>query len=417
MKLLSFIGTTCYYPTTYVWSQDEGRLEHTSPFCPVATAHFVQAEKVLVFATDEAEEKHGEDLRRELEPAIELQIVNIPDGSSTRELWDIFSLVAQRVTPSEHVAFDVTHGFRSLPLVGLLIAAFLRVARDVNVERILYGAWEARDEGTDPPTTPIFDLTPMFVLLEWAIASDHLVRFGDARDLAQLVREAQPPYAQRQENPSLYAQGKKLGLLSKYLRETSRALRLIRPHTVMETARDLERSLDEARDRYPYEARPFEEILGRVKATFAGFALDDAAAPENAAASLERQHRLIHWYLEHEHYPQAATLAREWLVSWGMLQEGHGDLTDRDLRGKVNDEIGRCWGEYKKGRRPRPTFLENVPPEVDFVQMWGELSDLRNDINHAGMNKNPMKPDTLVKKINDLVCRIDCLPLPDEPGV
>ena len=85
------------------------------------------------------------------------------------------------------MAFDITHGLRLFPLVGLLAAAFLRSGLSVDLQAVLYGAFDVRDRGVTPNRTPMFDLSPMLALLEWSTAADRFNRTGDSRYLASLV--------------------------------------------------------------------------------------------------------------------------------------------------------------------------------------------------------------------------------------
>ncbi|MBC7239834.1 MAG: TM1812 family CRISPR-associated protein, partial [Chloroflexi bacterium] len=205
---------------------------------------------------------------------------------------------------------DITHGCRSLPMVVLMAVCFLRVARRVEVERILYGAYEARDESASPPRVPMFDLTQMFDLLEWAVAADRFVRLGDARDLATLLRKANPPGPMQRLDPALRDLGRRLGPLAKRLDAMSLSLLLARTYDVMRTAEELGSRLERAEEVYPPEARPFAEISAQVEDAFRDLALAEPQAPQNVVGSLDRQRRLIHWYWEHQHYMQTATLAR-----------------------------------------------------------------------------------------------------------
>jgi len=411
MKLLTVIGTGRYDEVAYVWGSPEGEREYVSRYAPAATAHFLQPEEMILLATPEATAAHLSPLCAAVEGVSPVRVVEIPLGQEEGELWRIFALIAEQVGPGEHIALDITHGFRSLPMIALMAVCFLRAARRAEVERILYGAYEARDESTFPPRVPMFDLTPMFALLEWAVAADRFVRLGDARDLAALLRMANPPGPMQRLDPALRDLGKRLGPLAKRLDTMSLSLLLARTYDVMRLAGEVGDRLERAEEVYPAEARPFAEISAQVQGAFCDFALANPEAPQNVVGSLDRQRRLIRWYWEHQHYMQTATLAREWLISWVAAWRGEADLLNEASRSEAKDLLGQLHGSAKCGRR---TSLEGVPHSEGLGLLWGKVTDVRNDLDHAGMRRGYRPADALVKDLRECLEAIEGLPLPGE---
>ena len=85
---------------------------------------------------------------------------------------------------NDEIILDITHAFRSIPLLIFIVAAYLRQVKNVKLKHIIYGAFEARDTETDQ--TPIFDLTPFVELLDWMNAVNIFQNSGDARPIARL---------------------------------------------------------------------------------------------------------------------------------------------------------------------------------------------------------------------------------------
>lgn len=411
MKLLTFLGTGRYQRTTYVWQPADGeRHEHTAQYAPAATCHFLRPDAVFVFTTQDAQEAHFTSLCRELGNAVHARPVDIPSGCNEQELWQIFAAVAGCVEHGDTVTLDITHGFRSLPAIGIFVAAFLRTARQVQVEHIVYGAWEARDASVEPPRTPLFDLTPMLSLLEWAVAADRLLRLGDARDMAELLRAARPPWPECARDPSLHGLSRELGRLSAKLDEISHDLQFIRPHATLDAAHKLSRQLAQAED-CAASVRPFAELLAQVRSAFAGLALTEPTRPESLRANLERQRTLVRWYLARQYYVQAATLAREWMVSWTVLQQGGRELLDKSAREAAEQMLGALHAEARAGRRDAREARVMSAEALQVEPLWGLLCDVRNDINHAGMRRGALAPDKLIEKIEYCVQEIERLPL------
>lgn len=401
MILLTFLGTGRYEQATYLWRTPVGALlEHSARYAPAATSHFLQPDSVIVLVTSEARAAHMAALRQEIGPGVDIQEEEIPVGKNEQELWEIFRAVASCAGQKGSVALDITHGFRSLPLVAVLAVAFLRAARQVDVAHIVYGAWEARDASVVPPRTPLFDLTPMLSLLEWAIAAERLRSLGDARDMADLLRAARPAWTDCAQSVPLRELNRDLGRLSNKLDEISLDLQFIRPHDTLRAAHDLSDQLENA-EAFAPSVRPFAEVIAQVRNSFAGLALAEPTQPESLCANLKQQRCLIHWYLERQYYVQAVTLAREWMVSLHVVRQGGADLMDRSARGRAEELLGRMHADVRAGRS-----------DERLGKLWGLLCDVRNDINHAGMRRGALKPATLVEKIEYCVGEIDRLPIP-----
>jgi CRISPR-associated DxTHG motif protein len=410
MKLLTFLGVGRYDETEYNWNGQSvlGR------FAPMASSKFSNADQVIVFATQEAELAHGQAFRSALN--LPVHFVPVPKGENEDELWQVFSKVAENVVPGEEVAFDVTHGLRSFPLVGILAAAFLRTGLRVSLKAVYYGAFDVRDQSVSPNRTPMFDLTPMLTLLEWAIASDRFSRTGDGRYFASLLREQQKKLAlkSRKKSDQLTQVGN-IGKLASALTDISQSLSLIRPQLAM---RQIERLPTQVQAALPMLAQasatlPFQMMLNATLQSFEQLSLSDPSS--DLRQDLLTQRAMIRWYADHEHWMQAVSLAREWLVSWVMLQFGLTSLTvlaDRHrIEGVVNSEAEEFVKIKQQHMTYQPVFLKTLPQVETVLGLWKSLTNTRNDIDHAAMRENPQEPDTLVKQIQGYIRALEDLPL------
>src|SRR5262249_18100468 len=153
------------------------------------------------------------------------------EGKNEEEVWHLFDYLIDAVEPGEEIVLDVTHSYRSLPILVVIAGAYLRVVKEVRVERILYGAYEARD---DTNHAPVFDLSPSLSLLEWTAATDLFQRTGNAEPLAALLRDTQDElYRSGATAPDL---PKRLKSAAGALASLSEAMRLVRVHESMQLA-------------------------------------------------------------------------------------------------------------------------------------------------------------------------------------
>ena len=414
MKLLTFLGVSKYEETVYIWRDKE----HLSRFAPVASCHFLQPDQLIVFLTEEAEQQVFEELKANLPKHLDIRPVPVPLGKDDHELWQIFDQVTGAVSAGEDVAFDITHGLRSFPLLGLLVAAFLRSGLEVNVRAVLYGAFDVRDQNTIPHRTPMFDLTTQLTLLEWAVAADRFNRTGDARYLASLVKNQQKDLAIKAgKNPELLDQIGRLSNLAGALTSISQSLQLIRPYQAMEQIAGLGERIEKAHPglEMAAAARPFSLLLESIVNTYEPLAQADPLNVGNLHQTLLVERNMIHWYVERERWIQAVSLAREWLVSWVMIQLGMVNITKLSARHRIENVVGGEANDFlnakQTGQTFTPVFLASLQNVENILSLWLELTDVRNDIDHAGMRENPRKPEDLIQQIELCIDKINHLPL------
>ncbi len=410
MKAITFLGASKAFETVYV--MPDGR-EHTAPFFGVALARFYPDLSMRVFVTRAAREMHLAHFQTLVEDYVaDLEPVDIPDGAGEEELWTLFQAVVDQIEDGEQVIFDITHGFRSLPFLSFLAAAYLRTVKEVDLQAVFYGNFEARDRSVTPNRAPVIDLTHFVALFDWMTAADRFVRFGDARDLAAQLRETRPDH-RTASREALGDWSRTVGQAAKAMEQVSTALRLIRPAEAMEASQVLRSQLLDAMERIGHHARPFRPLSQRVIDAYAPLALDKATLGQDPVTALAVERELVHWYLERNQLVQAIAVAREWLVTWAMLHLGRTDVLDRSARGEVERMFG---GILQSRRKKRKSLLDplfaNVPQAELAVGLFGQIGEVRNDILHAGKRRGAMGASTLEKKVRDLCQRLEDLPLP-----
>jgi len=414
MKLLTFLGTGNYRETIYTWQGKEKR----ASFAPLASIEFLRPAALSVFLTEEAEQEIFPAFRAALPGDIEVETVSIPLGRDDRELWNIFASIGRSVKEKEEVAFDITHGLRSFQVSALLAAAFLRSGLHIHLQAVLYGAYDVRDQSASPSRTPMFDLSPMIALLDWSAAADRFNRTGDARFLAELLEEQKKEMAQSKGGaPERRRQVFQLGKLASTLRDISQSLRLIRPEQAMQQIDGLEARVEQALPALEQtaDAQPFSLLLNRVLETYNPLAHASPTAPEHLKEGLAVERRMIHWYSERQQWVQAVSLAREWLLSWVMSGLGITGLNVLSARQRIEQVVGSEAREYRQAKQSgkvyQPVFLGNITDIETVLDLWLRLTEVRNDIDHAGKREKPQPPDRLTKNILRCIQQLESLPL------
>jgi CRISPR-associated DxTHG motif protein len=419
MKAITFLGATTAFETTYIL--EDGR-EHTAPFFGAALARFVPDLSMRVFVTAHAREKHlGHFLTLVEDYVADVESVAIPDGRNDAELWQIFQTVVDVVETKEPVVFDITHGFRSLPFLAFLSAAYLRTVKDIQLEAVYYGNFEARDQSVTPNRAPVIDLTRFVDLLDWMVAADRFTRFGDARDLADLLKvqheRIKPDYRTASKAEMATWSRSPVTKTVGNLNRVSRALRVVRPSEAMDASHAVRVQLPDAMQSIEALARPFGPLSQHVVDSFAPIALPENDQQSSPLDLLTFERSLIGWYLQRNQIFQAVALAREWLVSWVMAQVGlAARMNDKAARLKVEDGIG--WEiQNRQGKAPTSEDADGrqdlsvVPSLNDVVNLYNQLGDLRNDLMHAGKRRNARAADVVEDAAQELCRKLDALPL------
>ncbi len=398
MKLITFLGTTEYKTTRYVL----GEQSHETQFFPAALARFIRPAQVLVCATPTVQQHHNlHDLGQQLaEASIPWEPLSIPEGHSEADLWKIFDALTGAVNEGERVTFDVTHSFRSLPMLAFLAIAYLKAAKRVQVDRVLYGAWEARDATTN--RTPVFDLTPFVALLDWLTATSRFVETGDGHALADLLKAGMPAGPAMRDDITARALGRNLKAAADAIESVSLALQVTRPIEVMQSAAQLQTTLQQALPGILERAHPFGILAEQVTQAYGQFALESPTETAALGEGLRQQLQMIDWYVRRRHVVQAATLAREWVVS-GLALQFNQSMFDYDKgRHPVEQALNNAVERRKPQARniypgPCDALLEQLPQVENLVKVWSQLAELRNDIAHVGMKISP-KPAALLKQ-------------------
>jgi CRISPR-associated Csx2 family protein len=413
MKIISFLGFNNYQTTTYVHPINP-EITCKTRFFQEALVDFYRPAEIYVLLTKTvatvaprgAEVTNWQGLQDCLADKVTIRpIEDIPEGSAPEDLWDIFDCITDCLDHGDRVIFDFTHGYRFLPVVALLAISYLRTVRQVQVEGVLYGAFDPNSQGESSPT---YDLLPMLSLLDWLAATDRFVNLGDGLPLAQLLQTAIPG-AERRDNPEVRNPGSRLDQAGKVIAEISQAIALARPMETLELTVQLEEIINRASDSFDQRAKPFNLIKDQLLAEYGQFALPESWEPENLQRNLWLQFQLINWYLQRGQAVQAMTLASEWLISVVAFRLGAKQILDH--RKQINFALNNGGAVQKKREPVGPSSFDEqfqALSQYQFLsQLWNDLTEIRNDLAHCGMRKDPKSAKKLQEKANKIFPQLE----------
>jgi CRISPR-associated DxTHG motif protein len=384
-KAITFLGTFNYAETTYFLNQKTCR---TNLF-PEALNSFFSPEEILVFLTKDAENKYLEILSNRLKGKASLRPISIPDGKNEAEIWGIFEKLTQNVDSGDRIIFDITHAFRSIPFLAIIAVSYLRAAKDMELEALVYGAYEARVDDR----SPVFDLTPFITLLDWTNATDKFVKTDQGSEISNLLRDAHQVAYKIPESRDGRQPPRELKNIATDIEEISRAMLLARSEEVMNKAWKMSNRPDSCRKEADDWAKPFSLLIDRINQEFSPLSLQDPRKDINHRLAIEL--KIQRRQLEKGQVIQAILLSREWVVTYYTSLMGMNLLSDRD---KAEDMLNIM------ARSTIPTEVNSE--ESELIGIWRDLIQLRNDVAHCGMRSNPMQSGKLVTKAEDVVLRL-----------
>lgn len=421
-KAISFLGKGQYKEVIYVWEDKQARTH----LFPEAVAEIFRPEEVIVLLTPSAknyrppkgercpecnqgllepleEETYWETLQKRLKDKVKLKEREIPEGKSEEELWEIFDICTQVVEKGDEVILDITHAFRSLPLIVFTAAVYLERVKGAKIKAILYGAYEAREEDI----VPIFDLTKLIDLFDWMIGVEFLRQRSDAAFLAERIVETQNKIWKENQQGEKPTKLKKLG---EGLKRVSQALQLLRPLKVMEFSQELLPLFEQASGEVKTWAKPFGVVLDEVKKEIEDLSYKGDYR-ELSKENLQRQLSIIRHYIDKGRYTEGVLLAREWLVDFVAYNSSREKWLDREYRISTIEPALNSSLNKKRGEEVLvPEWFDQLEEREELVKLWGQIRDLRNSIAHCGKARGAQEiPTSIEKQLKEIYSMLENL--------
>jgi CRISPR-associated Csx2 family protein len=214
--LISFLGTNDYIPCNYYLDKDRSLKIDNLRFIQEALLKLLctgwdSEDRIIVFLTEDAEKKNWIDTvykTGESKPGLDTVLKSmklkprilsprIKEGYSESDIWDIFETVFSQLNDNDELILDITHSFRSIPMLGLVLLNYARVLKNITVKGIYYGAFEKlgpsyfvkENISISERNAPIVDVTSLMELQDWTTAINSFIKSGDASMITGLTSE------------------------------------------------------------------------------------------------------------------------------------------------------------------------------------------------------------------------------------
>lgn len=335
--------------------------------------------------------------------------VDISEGGDEEAIWSVFRSIYKQIHEGDRLYIDITHSFRYLPMLLLVLTNYAKELKGAEVVSITYGNWEAKTETKTEPK-PLVDLGALIELQDWTMAAGEFLRNGRASGLAELTKERVTPILKATKGKSEPA--KALRDLVNKLTTVSQSLTTIRGKEILSGG--IFEELDECT--HGLDAgliTPMVPLIDKIKDSFGDFDTKSSVSNGFVAArwcyrmQLYQQSITIlqetmkayvaasHGYpSDEEHYTELAAKAFFFAKSntpeeeW-QLGESKSDPTDREKRAKVVKQ-------FLTGSAVR-----------ELHPLYTEIGQLRNDFNHAGFRSNAVRGRDIPDRIEKLIRRTE----------
>lgn len=338
--------------------------------------------------------------------------VDIKDGLNEAEIWDIFDKIVSEeegiIQEGDELYFDLTHGFRYLPMLVLVLGNYTKFLRKTKKCSITYGNFEMKGEDG---CAPIIDLLPLATLQDWTFAVADYLENGYADQLEKLSKESLNPILSNrsadsdEETKNNAKQVKNLiGSVKNVAleRQTCRGISVIQSDKVKQLKNNIEQSEHNV-------IKAFTPLINKIGVSLQEF--DDKENVMNTIAAAK-------WCFDRHQYQAATTFLEEGVVSF-FCERHHINYKDEKARGlvtgaftlKKKDASYRDWRfDLESHIFPFLRILHDpLLQDPDFVNIFYDFfHDVRNDYNHCGFRsvQAPLDANKLIKKIDKAITSI-----------
>lgn len=329
-------------------------------------------------------------------------------------MWELFETVFSQIEEGDQLYVDLTHAFRYQPMLMLVLTNYAKFLKNIKVMHISYGNYEAGlhadtktvVDGREVTLAPIVSLLQLSQLQDWTTAAADFLQNGYVDKMSELatgsIKLLQKDEATRSDdnrNLATFVAGLKT-LVEE--RQTCRGLDICSGATS-------QKLVEQAGKLGEVVIKPLEPILEKV-----------SQALPKPNGSLDNSLDAAQWCYDNHLHQQSATILQEGVVTF--FCERHGIAIGNEAeRGVVNSAL-----MIKANSLPQSQWniapemrgkLEELLGDILLAQpavfgAFGNISEIRNDYNHAGFRskREPQSPDNIKKNIKKaLLCFKECL--------
>ncbi len=346
-----------------------------------------------------------------------VEAIDIPDGKNEEEMWAIFNAVYETLRPNDELYFDLTHSYRYLPMLVLVLSNYAKFLKGVKVKHISYGNYEARDIASNK--APLMDILPLTMLQDWTFAAGDLIRNGNIEKLQELKEDnALIPMLREKSKKNIDKRlaEEHLDNYIKSLKDFLDDMKLCLGPNILSgvTITRVTDCYEQVSDEFEQVIAPIPPIIDKIQGSLLRFESTDTMHPE----SIQNGYEAAKWCYDHQLYQQAATILDENITTDFCLRLG-ADERDFEQR-KASNALLR-WGKYQErdwekcsegiNERAQNSVSSFIVQEFIKLMRWDVVwlhNECRNKYNHASMNQETegMLTPADIEKLGRIILKI-----------
>ena len=335
----------------------------------------------------------------------------MPTGHDQNSIIQLFDIVVAQVSEGDEIYLDITHGFRSLPMLSIVLADFLRVTKRATVRAVYYGAFEDRHEYDG--RTPIYDLTYFIELQKWSTAAYGYLRYGFVTPLVELSKGQTVELLRSTKGQHRAARA--VQQLIDHASTLAQQLRTNRGHELYlaDSASKIQLAAEQLSGGSVVERGPLPLLMQQLAKKSEGFQVN-GQLNWLIAARLAFEDGLIQ---------QTCSLLREGIVSYICRQSGIDPGKEKD-RKLVEQALNAMGGKVTADKEyvsvaefHQYEVIKSNSSAQQLTSLFYSLSPYRNDLMHAGYytqegGNNARRSTRIVSKVEAILDEVERKLLP-----
>ena len=423
---ISFLGTTDYFPSMYY--RGKKFCSEVEKYVQIAALQYVQRQAVWTkddvayfLLTQLAEERNWRDnghkdregnikendglesrFKNSHFPFKYQAIPNIPEGKNEKEIWQIFKTIHDLINEGDELYFDITHGYRYLPMLVVVLGNYSKFLEKAKVVHILYGNYEGRDKDENgdfisPARSPIVDLQSFSTLQDWTYAVADFINNGNADRMSALTYDVSAPLIKKG-----HERADAINRLVLSIKDFAKDMETCRGQNIVESGntKALNENLRNLQSLLQNDNEvSVDELLIPVFEK-----IQEMVADFDTGRNIQNGFVAVGWCINHRLYQQAITILQESVKNYFCSKLDY-DIKDDTKRKAIESllEAAKYTSAYMlpveiglpKGVTKWSVAMKDVANDYDA------LRKLRNDFNHSGFNERPASPSAIEDMIKD----------------
>lgn len=349
-------------------------------------------DKIIIAYTKTSKDKYFKQLSAALnENAEEVEISENLDPVSQ---WEGFEKIIGKFLPNDELYLDLTHGFRSVPIMFSIAVNFLQQIKNIELKTAYYGA---HDQGNN-----IIDFKDFFSLNLWADAVSRLVENADAKKLAAVASG----------NNSFQIADLNDDKMIELFNKLTDSIRNVDVNNISGIASE---AIKMVKEKQKKASETEKLLLDMVIEKFSLLSTEEPLSGQYDEEYFRVQIEIIKVLIEHKLFMQAFTAMRECVGSIGLIGFENVKFSNSDGRKKRNyadvfvnmlqfDEEKWSFNEQQQ------IFLNKLNPFYDKLKknraerelrsFVKEMITLRNSFDHAWTSRQKSDDDINSKAFN-----------------